>query len=381
MKNQIRLGMVGGGDDSFIGNIHRIASRIDDKYTFVAGALSSTEEKSIISGNNLGLNKERNYRNFYEMASNEKNLKDGIEVVSIVTPNNIHYEAAKEFLKNGVHVICDKPLTSNLEDAKELYKIAKKSKSLFMLTHNYTGYPLVRQAKKMIEKGELGNIRVIQVEYPQDWLSKENKTKQALWRTNPIESGPGGCIADIGTHAFNIVSFISNLELDSISADLDTFVNNRKLDDNANVLLRFKGGAKGMLWSSQISPGNENALKIRIFGENGSISWSQEDPNYLWHAKLGKPKQLITRNGHGFDKSLSKLCRIPPGHPEGYLESFANLYLEFASALKEFKKNPNKKIKVNFPTIEDGLNGMEFIRSCIESSENNSQWVKLKSYL
>ena len=380
MKKRIKLGMVGGGDDSFIGNIHRIASRIDDKYILVAGALSSTEDKSIVSGKKIGLKKERNYKNFFEMASNEKNFDDGIEAVSIVTPNNVHYEVAKKFLMQGIHVICDKPLTSNIEDAKDLYNISKKSKSLFMITHNYTGYPMVRQARKMIENGDLGEIRVIQVEYPQDWLSKENKTKQALWRTNPIESGPGGCIGDIGTHAYNIACFVSNLEIESVAADLHTFVDNRKLDDNAHILLRFKGGAKGMLWSSQISPGNENALKLRVFGENGSISWSQEDPNYLWYSKLNEPKQLITRNGHGFDNSLSRLCRVPSGHPEGYLESFANLYLEFAEAIENFRKNPDKPLKKNFPTIEDGLNGMEFIRSCIESSKNNSKWVNLNCY-
>ncbi len=378
---KIKLGMVGGGDDSFIGNIHRIASRIDDKYIFVAGALSSTEKKSILSGKKLGLNPERNYKNFQEMAKNESILKDGIDVVSIVTPNNIHYEAAKAFLEKGIHVICDKPLTSTLEDAKKLYEISKKSKCLFMLTHNYTGYPLIRHAKKIIKDGEIGKIRVIQVEYPQDWLSYENKIKQALWRTNPEKSGQGGSIGDIGTHAFNLAYFISGLEIESISADLHTFVKNRKLDDNAHILLRYKGGAKGMLWCSQVSPGNENALKIRVFGEKGGIEWSQENPNHLWFSKLNEPKQLITRNGAGFDQSLSRLCRIPPGHPEGYLESFANLYLEFAETLDEKKDKMIKNKDIFFPSLRDGLNGMEFINSCIISSQNDSKWVKVNNHL
>ncbi len=381
MNKKIKLGMVGGGDDSFIGNIHRIASRIDDKYNFVAGALSSTEKKSIVSGKKLGLKSERNYKNFQEMAKNESTLKDGIDVVSIVTPNNIHYTAAKAFLEKGIHVICDKPLTSNLEDAKKLYEISRKSKCLFMLTHNYTGYPLIRHAKKIIKNGEIGKIRVIQVEYPQDWLSYENKIKQALWRTDPERSGPGGSIGDIGTHAFNLAYFVSGLEIDSIAADLHTFVKNRKLDDNAHILLRFKGGAKGMLWSSQISPGNENALKIRVFGEKGGIEWCQENPNHLWFSKLNEPKQLITRNGAGFDQSLSRLCRIPPGHPEGYLESFANLYLEFAETLNEKKDKIRKNKDIFFPSLRDGLNGMEFINSCIISSQNNSKWVKVNHHL
>ena len=372
MNKKIKLGMVGGGDDSFIGNIHRIASRIDDKYIFVAGALSSTEKKSIISGEKLGLKSERNYKNFQEMAKSESTLKDGIDVVSIVTPNNVHYKAAKIFLEKGIHVICDKPLTSSLNDARKLYEISKKSNCLFMLTHNYTGYPLIRHTKKIIKDGAIGKIRVIQVEYPQDWLANENKIKQALWRTNPQQSGPGGSIGDIGTHAFNLACFVSGLEIESIAADLHTFVKNRKLDDNAHVLLRFKNGAKGMLWSSQVSPGNENALKIRVFGEKGGIEWCQENPNHLWFSKLNEPKQLITRNGAGFEQSISRLCRIPPGHPEGYLESFANLYLEFAEALTRKKDKMKKNKDLLFPSLRDGLNGMEFINSCIISSKNNS---------
>ena len=295
---RIRLGMVGGGRDAFIGGVHRIASRIDDHFDLVAGALSSTPEKAQASGRDLGLAEDRIYDDFASMAKREARLKEGIEAVAIVTPNHMHYGPAREFLKRGIHVICDKPLTSTLSDAKKLAKLAENGDALFILTHNYTGYPMIRHAREMVAKGDLGAIRVVQVEYPQDWLSRnieETGQKQAGWRTDPERAGAGGSTGDIGTHAYNLACFVTGLRLESLCADLQTFVGGRKLDDNAHVMLRFEGGARGMLWSSQVAPGNENALRLRVYGENGGLEWSQEDPNYLWHTPLGEPKRLLTR--------------------------------------------------------------------------------------
>jgi predicted dehydrogenase len=254
---RIRLGMVGGGNDAFIGGVHRIASRIDDRFELVAGALSSTPEKARASGEALGL--PRIYEDYKQMAIREARLKNGIEAVSIVTPNHVHFDAAREFLKRGIHVICDKPLTSNLADAKKMVKAVESSDALFVLTHNYTGYPMVRQAREMVAAGDIGTIRVVQVEYPQDWLTQHEDFKQAEWRTDPARSGAGGSTGDIGTHAHNLACFITGLKVESLAADLDAFVSGRQVDDNGHVMLRFEGGAKGMLWCSQVAPGNENA--------------------------------------------------------------------------------------------------------------------------
>ena len=372
---RIRLGMVGGGNDAFIGGVHRIASRIDDRYELVAGALSSTPEKAQASGKALGL--ARIYDDYKQMAIREARLKNGIEAVSIVTPNHVHYEAAREFLKRGIHVICDKPLTSTLADAKKLVKAAENSKALFVLTHNYTGYPMVRQAREMVANGDIGKIRVVQVEYPQDWLSVEQDFKQAEWRTDPARSGAGGSTGDIGTHAHNLARFITGLEVESLAADLEAFVPGRKVDDNGHVLLRFEGGAKGMLWCSQVAPGNENALRIRVYGETGGLEWAQEDPNYLWHTPFGEPKRLNTRNGAGAGDAAARVSRIPPGHPEGYLEGFANIYSEAADAIVAHRDGQPVPADVLFPTITDGLKGVEFIDACVRSSARNAAWVKL----
>lgn len=375
MADRIRLGMVGGGNDAFIGAVHRIASRIDDRYELVAGALSSTPEKSQASGVALGL--PRIYDDYKSMAIREARLKNGIEAVSIVTPNHVHYPAAREFLKRGIHVICDKPLTSTMADAKKLVKAAESSGALFILTHNYTGYPMVRQAREMVAAGEIGKVRVVQVEYPQDWLTEQQDFKQAEWRTDPERSGAGGSTGDIGTHAHNLARFITGLEVESLAADLDAFVDGRRVDDNGHVLLRFEGGAKGMLWCSQVAPGNENALRIRVFGDKGGLEWAQEDPNYLWHAPLGEPKRLITRNGAGAGDAAARVSRIPPGHPEGYLEGFANIYTEAAEAIVAARDGGTADAAVMYPTIEDGLRGMQFIDACVRSSSRNAAWVKL----
>ena len=375
MSNRIRLGMVGGGNDAFIGAVHRIASRIDDQYELVAGALSSTPEKARASGEALGV--PRIYDDFKQMAIREARRKDGIEAVSIVTPNHVHFAAAREFLKRGIHVICDKPLTSTLADAKKLVKAAEASDALFVLTHNYTGYPMVRHAREMVAQGDLGAIRVVQVEYPQDWLTIEQDFKQANWRTDPNQSGAGGSTGDIGTHAFNLACFITGLEVESLSADIQAFVPGRQVDDNAHVMLRFAGGARGMLWSSQVAPGNENALRIRVYGEKGGLEWAQEDPNYLWHTPFGEPKRLITRNGAGAGDAAARVSRIPPGHPEGYLEGFANIYTEAATAIRAARDGQPVPADVIYPTVIDGLKGVQFVSACVKSSARDAAWVKL----
>ncbi len=369
--------MVGGGDDAFIGAVHRIASRIDDHYELVAGALSSTPEKSRLSGQALGLPEDRIYDDFKQMAIREARLKNGIDAVAIVTPNHVHYAAAREFLKRGIHVICDKPLTSTLSDAKKLVKAVENSNALFVLTHNYTGYPMVRQARAMVANGDIGAVRVVQVEYPQDWLTEEQDFKQAAWRTDPERSGAGGSTGDIGTHAHNLACFVTGLTVESLAADLQAFVPGRRLDDNAHVMLRFKGGARGMLWSSQVAPGNENALRLRVYGDKGGLEWEQENPNRLWYAPLGEPKRLITRNGAGAGEAAARVSRIPPGHPEGYLEGFANIYSEAAEAIIARRSGGEPGAEVLYPTIADGLKGMQFVDACVRSSARNSAWIEL----
>lgn len=371
----IRLGMVGGGKDAFIGAVHRIAARLDGRYELVAGALSSTPEKALESGRALGLDESRIYPSFDQMAMREARLKSGIEAVAIVTPNHMHYPAAREFLKRGIHVICDKPLTSTLADAKKLAKAAEASGALFFLTHNYTGYPMVRQARELVKSGELGTLRVVQVEYPQDWLTVEQHNKQADWRTDPNRSGAGGSTGDIGTHAFNLACFVTGLTAESLAADLQSFVPGRQVDDNAHVMLRFEGGARGMLWCSQVAPGNENNLNIRVYGDKGGLEWHQENPNLLQFTPFGQPARILTRGGAGMSASVAPTTRIPPGHPEGYLEGFANLYREAADAIRAHQAGAPADTLV--PGIEDGLKGMRFIDACVRSSARNAAWVTL----
>ncbi|EXL06318.1 oxidoreductase [Brucella anthropi] len=377
---RIRLGMVGGGAGAFIGGVHRMAARLDNRFELVAGALSSSAEKAQASGRELGLAEDRIYSSYKDMAIREARLKNGIEAVSIVTPNHVHYEAAKEFLRRGIHVICDKPLTSTLADAKKLKKVADESGALFVLTHNYTGYPMVRQAREMIANGDLGDLRVVQVEYAQDWLTEAVEAtgaKGAVWRTDPAQSGLGGATGDIGTHAFNLTSFVTGLTLDSLAADLDSFVEGRRLDDNAHVMLRFAGGAKGMLWCSQVAPGNENALRLRVYGTKGGVEWAQEDPNYLWFTPFGEQKRLITRGGAGTGSASARVTRVPAGHPEGYLEAFAAIYSEAANAIEAHRNGKKPDSAVIYPTVDDGLKGVAFIDACVRSSQKNGGWVKL----
>lgn len=376
---RIRLGMVGGGQGAFIGAVHRLAARMDDQYEFVAGALSSSPERSRASGAELGLAPDRIYTDYREMAKAEANRKDGIEAVAIVTPNNIHVPAAKAFIEAGIHVICDKPLALSLKEAKSLETLLKKKNVVFVLTHNYSGYPMIRQAREMVAKGELGQIRLVQAEYPQDWLTEDiekSGQKQAAWRTDPKQSG-GGAIGDIGTHAYQLACFVSGLTLDELSADMTSFVKGRKVDDNVNVMLRFKNGARGMLWASQVAPGNENGLRLRVYGTKGGLDWTQADPNYLWFTPFGQEKRLITRGGAGSGATAGRVTRVPPGHPEGYLEGFANIYTEAARAIiaRRTGKKPDKD--VNFPGIEDGVAGMAFIEACKKSSAKNGKWTKV----
>ncbi|MDB6176273.1 Gfo/Idh/MocA family oxidoreductase [Paracoccus sp. Z330] len=378
---RIKLGMVGGGKDAFIGGVHRIAARIDGEFDLVAGALSSTAEKSRESGIALGLEEDRCYGSFEDMAEAEAGRADGIEAVSIVTPNHVHAAAARAFLARGIHVICDKPLTATMQQADELAKAVSESKALFVLTHNYTGYPMIRQAQAMVAAGALGDLRVVQVEYPQDWLTEAAEqtgtNKQAEWRTDPERSGAGGSVGDIGSHAHNLACFVTGRNVEKLAADLQSFVPGRRVDDNANVMLRFDGGMRGMLWCSQVAPGNENGLKLRVYGEKGGLEWAQEDPNYLWFTPFGEPKRLLTRAGAGATEEANAVSRVPGGHPEGYLEGFANIYAGAAQAIRAAQQGRRDPVLDLLPGIDAGLAGMRFIDACIRSSAEDAAWVTL----
>jgi predicted dehydrogenase len=378
---RLRLGMVGGGKGAFIGAVHRLAARMDDQFVFVAGALSSEPARSRASGRELGLARDRIYTDFREMAKKEAAREDGIDAVSIVTPNHVHIPAAMAFVEAGIHVICDKPLAHNLKEAMALQKLLAKNRGvIFALTHNYSGYPMIRQAKAMVAEGILGDIRLVQGEYPQDWLTNPIELtgqKQAAWRTDPKQTGAGGCIGDIGTHTYQLMTYVSGLRASELAADLTTFVKGRKVDDNANVMLRFKGGGRGMIWASQVAPGNENGLKLRVYGTKGGLEWTQADPNYLWYTPFGEPKRLITRGGAGSDAAAARVTRVPPGHPEGYLEGFANIYTEVARAINARKERRKLEDDVQFPGIADGVAGMAFIEACVNSSDRNSRWTKV----
>jgi predicted dehydrogenase len=379
-SGRIRLGMVGGGQGAFIGAVHRIAARLDDQYEFVAGALSSDPERAKASGRELGLKEDRCYGSFEEMAKREARLKDGVEAVAIVTPNNMHFPAAKAFLQRGIHVICDKPLTTTLREAKRLAEIVEKSGKVFALTHNYTGYPMVRQAREMVANGVLGDIRLVNASYVQDWLTtrlEDTGHKQAAWRTDPARTGAGGSVGDIGTHAYNLACFVSGLTAESLSAELTTFVEGRRVDDNVHVMLRFPGGARGMIWASQVAPGNENNLILKVYGTKGGLEWAQEDPNYLWFAPFGEQKRLMTRGGPGLGPAAAHVTRVPTGHPEGYLEGFANIYAEAARAILAAREGRSPERAVIFPTVEDGVKGMAFIEACVKSSGRNAAWVNV----
>jgi predicted dehydrogenase len=380
-SRRLKLGMVGGGQGAFIGAVHRYAARLDDRYQLLAGALSSDPERARASGEELGIAPDRCYESFKAMARSEAGREDGIDVVSIVTPNHVHFPAARAFLEAGIHVICDKPLVNSVQEARELADLTLEKDLLFAVTYNYSGYPMIRQARKMATSGQLGELRVVQVEYPQEWLTTaaENSgvNKQAEWRTDPDRAGSGGCIGDIGSHAYHLATYVTGLQAEELCAELTSFVDGRRLDDNAQIMLRFSSGARGMLWASQVAPGNENALRLRVYGSTGGLEWSQENPNRLWHTPFGQATRLITRGGNAADGNANRLSRIPAGHPEGYLEGFANIYSEVADALESRIKGLALDESVDFPTVVDGVHGVEFIEAAVKSSVAGASWVKL----
>ena len=375
--------MVGGGIGAFIGAVHRMAANLDGEIELVCGAFSSDPAKSKASGQALYLNPDRVYGNYEEMILKEKALPENqrMDFISIVTPNHVHFGPAKMALENGFHVMCDKPLCFDLDEAYELKKVVEKAGLLFGLTHTYTGYPMVKQARMMIKNGELGKIRKVVVEYPQGWLSQkieDSEQKQASWRTDPKRSGIAGAMGDIGTHAENLAEYITGLHITEMCADLSTFVPGRLLDDDGNVLLRFNNGAKGVLHASQISAGEENNIKIYVYGEKGGLEWRQMEPNTLWVKWLDKPTQMYRTGVGDLYPETQAHTRVPAGHPEGYLEAFANLYRNFAQCIKARldDKDPDP-VYTDFPGIEDGVRGMEFIYKVVESNQSEQKWVKL----
>lgn len=378
-NRRIRLGMVGGGQGAFIGGVHRIAARLDDRYELVAGALSSNPERANASAEDIGIAIERSYTDFSQMAVAEAAREDGIEAVAIVTPNHLHFAPAKAFLEAGIHVICDKPVTATTQEARNLATIVDASGKLFILTHNYTGYPMIRQMREMVANGEIGELRHVQAEYAQDWLTEAVEAtgaKGAEWRTDPARSGAGGAIGDIGTHAFNLAAFVTGQVPEQLFADLTSFVPGRKLDDSANILLRYASGAKGMLWASQIAVGNENALSLRVCGDKGGLEWRHETSNELWFTPYGETRRLITRNGAGAGTAANRVSRIPSGHPEGYLEGFATIYREAADAIIAARTGGKADPDIIYPGIQAGLEGLAFIDAAVESSRTSS-WTRL----
>lgn len=381
MKKKLKLGMIGGGQGAFIGAVHRLSARMDDKYEFVAGCLSSTAEKAVASANEIGLNLDRSYPDYKTMALEESKREDGIDVVSIVTPNHMHAGPAIEFLQKDIHVICDKPMTATMDDAHELMSAIKSSKANFFLTHNYSGYPVIREMRSLVKNGELGKLRIVKGAYLQGWLgSKEEDSgsnKQAEWRTDPKRSGAAGAVGDIGSHTMHLLEFVTGLKCESVAADLTTFVHGRQLDDDASIMIRMNNNVKGNLSISQIATGQENNFTISIYGEKGALHWSQENPNYARFSKIGSADQIITRGGAIQNKNAYAPIRIPPGHPEGYLEGFAQIYSDAADIILNHK-NKNQLLEL-LPGGESGLQIMKFINASVISSKNNSIWTNLNS--
>jgi predicted dehydrogenase len=376
---RIRLGMIGGGQGAFIGAVHRMAARLDDRYALVAGALSSTPEKSVASAKQLGLDPDRSYPTWQAMLDGERArpAADRIEAVTIVTPNHAHYEPAKAFADAGFHVILDKPMVHTVEQAESLAATVGEKNIVFAVTYNYSGYPLVKQAREMVHSGELGEVRKVVVEYNQGWLADKLEAsgqKQADWRTDPARSGVGGCIGDIGSHCEQLASYITGLQLDSLCADLTTFVPGRQLDDDANVLVRFKGGARGILFASQICVGGENDLRIRVWGAKGGFAWRQEEPNALLVHRLGQPDQVYRRANGYLGQAAARNTRIPSGHPEAFIEAFANIYTSAAAAIRAGAgaKGPEQ---FDFPGVHDGVRGVRFIHRTVESARSAEKWT------
>lgn len=377
---RIRLGMVGGGEGAFIGAVHRIAARLDDRFALVAGALSASPDRAARSALAIGLDPGRSYADFAAMARTEAARPDGIEAVAIVTPNHLHAPAAHAFLDAGIHVICDKPLTTTLAEAVALADHARRAGRVFALTHTYTGYPMVRQARALVRGGRLGTVRVVQVDYAQDWLAGPLEAaghKQAEWRTDPARSGAGGCLGDIGTHAYNLAGFVTGLAVEELCAELTTFVPGRRLDDDVRVLLRYRGGARGSLWASQVASGEENEVSLRVYGTEGGLEWRQRDANRLAFTPLAGARQILTRNGAGADAANRAASRVPAGHPEGYLEAFANLYAEAADVILAARDGRPPPDDAALTTVEDGVDGLRFVEAAVRSSRAGAAWTAL----
>jgi len=380
VKSRLKMGMVGGGQGAFIGAVHRKAAALDGEIEFVAGALSSTPDKARASGRELGLAEARNYGSWEEMLEKESALPEGerIDFVTIVTPNHVHFPVAKAFAEAGFNVVCDKPLVHTTAQARELIEIVKSTGVVFAVTYNYTGYPLVKQARHMVREGRLGQLRKVIVEYNQGWLAgklEETGQKQAAWRTDPARSGVAGAVGDIGSHAENLVATITGLELEAICADLTTFVPGRQLDDDANLLLRFTGGAKGILTCSQIQVGEENDLRIRIYGEKGSLTWHQEEPNALIYKPLDGPTQVLTRGQGYLCEAAQRATRLPTGHPEAFIEAFANVYLGAAAAMRARREGLKPDPLADYPTVIDGARGVHFIETTVKSAGSSQKWT------
>lgn len=375
----LRYGMVGGGAGAFIGDVHRRAIGLDGLAHICAGCFSRSIDNTRTTGASLGIDADRLYASYEEMAAKEAARKDGIDFVVIVTPNAQHYGAVKAFLSLGIHVVCDKPLTFEVAEAEELAQLAKQKGLLFAVTYTYTGYPAVKHAREMVARGDIGKVLFVNAEYPQEWLAtpaEKSGQKQASWRTDPKQTGKSNCVGDIGSHVENMVSFVTGLRIKSLCARLDSFVPGRILDDNATIMVEYQGGAKGLYWSSQIAVGCDNGLRFRIFGEKGSIQWSQENPNYLTVSKLGEPTVTLSRGRDAFHLHAQSYSRIPSGHPEGYFEAFANIYRTFAAALQALRagKVPSAA-ELDFPSAEMGIDGVRFIGKCVESSQKGAVWI------
>ncbi len=382
MTRKLRMGMVGGGRGAFIGQVHRMAANLDGKIELVAGAFSSCPEKSKLSGEDFFIDSERAYPSYEEMAKAEAAREDGIDFVSIVVQNHLHFRVAKCFLEAGIHVICDKPLALDMNEAKELQKLVHESGLVFALTHNYTGYPMVKEAKRMVAEGELGRLLKVVAEYPQGYAigDVEGNGDGAIsnWRADPKIAGMSNCIGDIGTHAHHLAHYITGLEVEELAAELTAFIPGRELDDDGNCLIRFENGVKGIIYASQISNGDENNLNIRIYGTKASIEWHQEDPNELLVKFPSAPRQIYRRGNDYLGKLAQANTRTPFAHPEGFIEAFANVYLAAAAAISDkIDGKPAPEEAYDYPTVDDGVKGMAFIKACVESSKNNAAWTQL----
>ena len=374
----LRYGLVGGGPGSFIAGVHRTAVDMTRSAELVAGCFSRDGEKNRLAADGYGVASERTYATFDEMAKREAERDDGIDFAVIATPNNTHYAASLAFLQNGINVSCDKPLCFTVEEALNLARVAKENDLLFMVTYVYTGYPIIRHARELVRGGQLGDIRVVMAEYAQDWLTdkaEDGGNAQAKWRTDPAQAGGSCCVGDIGTHVENMVHFVTGLEIEKISATLSTFVDGRRLDDNALIAIKYAGGAVGHYWPSQVAVGRENGLAFRIYGTEGSLEWEQENPNVMRFTKKGCPPTLLTRGGPNMSESAKRWTHLPSGHPEGLFSAWANIYEAFCNCLKNRALKRNSDEMDIFPTAADGARGVKFVHDCVKSSRSNSAWV------